>query len=596
MRGFGSFHNVKIRHKLVLSFILVVFVPMLVIGPILAFELRQMALDNAIEQANTNVERVQKRTAEVLKVPSDISSHFLFDKRFATLVNTRYQSTYDVVHAYREYTSFDHYVRIYPEISGIRFYIANPTLMENGRIFQIDTHVENSFWYQSALEGRGKIGWYYLEDKTKNQSQLSLIRMVPFSEFQRHGVLVIAVNQDYLHWILDQESFLTMIVDENNTIVAINRPDWLGKNLGEIDGDINLYTETPGMKEGEVDGERSTIIVADLQPDGNANGVKVVSVFAIDEIVREANRISLMSFSVVLVGGIIVGVLIYNFSNLLSQRLLKLERHMRVVAAGNLETAIKIDGNDEIGILSKRFNTMVHNLKSLISEVKRSHEQKNQLQKKQNEIKLKMMASQIHPHFLFNVLESLRMKAHINGEREIASAIKSLGKLMRKKIEIQGGTVTLKDEMEMVRSYLEIQQFRHKERLRYELHMDQQAAVIRIPALVIQPLVENAVIHGIEKNEKGGRVKVQAQCVDGSLQIEVEDDGIGITSEKWKTIMESLDLEQPTDNHIGLHNVHSRLRLTYGGQSGLWIESSPGKGTIVRFIIPLKEGKSCSTS
>ena len=145
--------------------------------------------------------------------------------------------------------------------------------------------------------------------------------------------------------------------------------------------------------------------------------------------------------------------------------MLHLNKQINKVALGDLHVTSEIDGHDEIGMLLDSSITWSEAFGSLMDEVHESNRKNNQLELRQKEIKLKMMASQINPHFLFNALESIRMKAHLKGEAEIASIVRTLGKLMRKKLEIMGSLIPLKDELDMIRCYLDIQQFRFGNRL-----------------------------------------------------------------------------------------------------------------------------------
>ena len=161
------------------------------------------------------------------------------------------------------------------------------------------------------------------------------------------------------------------------------------------------------------------------------------------------------------------------------------------------------------------------------SRYRKPIKQKVELESKQNQIKFKMMASQINPHFLFNALESIRMKAHMKGQSEISNVVRLLGKTMRKNLEAGQRNVTLHNEMDMVRCYLDIQKFRHEDRLKYELLIDPSAEQMPILPLIIQPLVENAVIHGLENREEGGIVRIKAELLDDQVHVEVIDNGLG---------------------------------------------------------------------
>jgi two-component system sensor histidine kinase YesM len=235
---------------------------------------------------------------------------------------------------------------------------------------------------------------------------------------------------------------------------------------------------------------------------------------------------------------------------------------------------------------------MVHNINALMQQVVEKTEQNNKLELAQREIKLKMMASQINPHFLFNALESIRMSAHIKGEKEIANVVRLLGKLMRKNLEIGREHAPLKEEIEMINSYLHIQQFRYEERLNFELDVDKALLNMLLPPLAIQPLVENAVVHGLENKPEGVTVKLQILANSDIVMVKVSDDGLGITPERLAEVQQLItDQEEPTRSRIGLRNVHQRLVMCYGEQAGLQIWSVYGKGTEISFNIPRSENK-----
>ncbi|MDU2240784.1 MAG: sensor histidine kinase [Paenibacillus sp.] len=198
-----------------------------------------------------------------------------------------------------------------------------------------------------------------------------------------------------------------------------------------------------------------------------------------------------------------------------------------------------------------------------------------------------MMASQINPHFLFNALESIRMNAHLKGDKEIANVVRLLGKMMRKNLEVGRESTPLKEELEMVSSYLEIQKFRYEDRLSYTLSIDPAASFIRVPPLIIQPLVENAVVHGVEDKEEGVHVEVRIERADELVRVTVRDNGMGMTPERLQEVMSFISgIKEPEQKRIGLRNVHQRLVLSYGEEHGLRIKSDYGVGTEISFTIP----------
>ncbi|MFD2611149.1 sensor histidine kinase [Paenibacillus gansuensis] len=581
-------NDMKLRTKLFVSFIFVVFVPVLIVGLFLTVQLREMALGNAEEQTAADIQRVKVRTSELLNVAYDSAYRLANDSRLERIVNRKYETVYDVVEAYRSYPDFKELLRLYKEISGIRFYMDNPTMLNNWEFLQPDKQIMDAPWYRSAqYTSPGIVGWDYIKDERDGKMYLSLVQKVSFYKEQTSGVLVININMALLNSILKQETFDTMIVDDNGKIIASNRAGWNGSTLDDIGMDRRVISETEGIFRSDVDGQASQMLIEPLIPKSSYNSLRIVSVLSIGSAVKDANRINRLALTVVSAGLIIAILLIYAVSTILSKRMLKLSKHINKVATGNLEGALEIDGKDEIAQLSRQFNAMVQSIQSLMTEVQESNRKNMILESKQNEIKLKMMASQINPHFLFNTLESIRMKAHLKGEREISQIVGLLGKLMRKNLEAGRRKTALSDELTIVRCYLEIQKFRYEDRLHYKLEIDPEAECAGIPPLIIQPLVENAVIHGLEGKEEGGTVTISVQAEGDRVHVSVADDGTGMGREQLDKLRGTLDAaEEEEQARIGLRNVHTRLKLSYAGNPGLDYDSIPGKGTKVRFTIP----------
>jgi two-component system, sensor histidine kinase YesM len=599
MRNFGGailmrkiknyFNNMKLQSKLVFSFIIAVFIPLLTVGSFLTHELRSNALSETKEQVSSDLERVKKRTAETLEKAIYVSNNLTLDTELKELVNTQYRTIHEVVSAYNNYHKFDEYLKTYQEISNIRVYTKNETMLNNWR-FMPENTIHNDFWYLSAKEAHGLIGWYYIPDETKkNRKFLSLVRNINYHDYKTNAVLVIDVNNKHLSDMLSQERTPVMILDDNDYIVVSNRKKFIGKKIDEVVKIDIPPSEWSGTFTGKVDGEKSEVLVDILLPEISSNKVRFVSVIPKKIIMADANRFLLLGFFVIAFSLVIAIMLIYFFSKLLANRFLKLGEQIDTISEGNLTVDIHVDGEDEIGILSKQVNHMVLNIKELIDQVEKAHIKNNILEKRQQEIKLKMMASQINPHFLFNALESIRMKAHMKGEKEIAGVVKLLGKLMRKSISVTGELITLQSELELVKCYLDIQKFRYDDRLSYSLNIDPLSETILIHPLIIQPLVENAVLHGLEDQSHGGTVEITTRMMGEELHVIVSDNGKGISDDKLLSINKVLEkTEDNRGNRIGLVNVHQRLTLTFGDGSGLSIKSNPNSGTKVSFVIPVR--------
>ncbi|WHY18804.1 sensor histidine kinase [Paenibacillus sp. G2S3] len=583
-------NDIKIRNKLLLAFLLTTLLPVLLVGGYLTFEMRTMAFQSALEQASINVDRVKKRTEEVIGVSQDIAYRLSNDARLKRLAIRQYVSTYDVVEAYRDYSDMREYLRLYKDISNIRLYTDNATLLNNWELINPSPEIKESQWYQRAQRYDSLVGWEYIEDERDKRNYLSLVRKIELEGSSKIGVLVINVNSQQLASILSQESFDTMIVDDQDNIIAANRKDRTGKKLVDVSFDTKLLGQGSGSYEAVVDGEASKIVIEELKPQSSRNALRIISVFSIESIVKEPNQVIKLSITVVAISVLLAFLIIYSFSSLFSRRLLHLSRHINRVSTGDFDTTLKIDGKDEIALLARQFNSMVRSINDLMYEVQESNAQNSLLEQKQNDIRFKMLASQINPHFLFNALEAIRMEAHMKGQVEIARVVRLLGKMMRSNLEVGRSKILLSQELEVVRCYLDIQQFRYEERLKYQFTIDPAVESLYMPPLLIQPLVENAVVHGLDNKMEGAFVTVEVVQVGDHAKFTITDNGVGISPIQLEELLNTLERKEEREGErIGLRNVHDRLKLSYGAEYGLTIESRPNVGTVIFFCIPMED-------
>lgn len=277
----------------------------------------------------------------------------------------------------------------------------------------------------------------------------------------------------------------------------------------------------------------------------------------------------------------IIGVYSWNFSRKLNG--FKVQMHK--AAAGDFKLS-EIKGSDEIAELYKDLNTMINSLQHLITTIYEEQVQKEKLNSRQKEVEFKMLASQINPHFLYNTLETIRMKARCNGEKDIEELVKMLAKIMRRNIQAGDTLVTLKSELELVEYYLKIQQYRFGERISFHINLFCKVEDLKIMPLIIQPIVENAFIHGLEEKEGEGEIAIDVKMTD-RLYIIIQDNGIGMNRETLEEIRSSLnDYSRLTRSSIGLNNVNQRIKLLYGDEYGLVIESEKNTGTRVTIHLP----------
>jgi len=280
-----------------------------------------------------------------------------------------------------------------------------------------------------------------------------------------------------------------------------------------------------------------------------------------------------------------VAIIVSSFvSNIATKRIAVLSYAMKDVRKGRLETKITLRGNDELSNLADDFNSMVVDIKELMNQV---YEQ----QKEKRQRELQVLQSQINPHFLYNTLDTLHWKALEYGAVEMSDLIMSLSSFFRISLSKGKEFISLDKELEHVKSYLSIQQYRYSDILNYKIYCDPELYSCYLPKVLIQPLVENAIYHGIKPRLKKGNISINIFEEHYDLNIIVADDGVGIPEEKLKQINNNLK-EHLTSNNYGLYNVSQRICLHYGNNYGLSIESKENEGTSIIVKLPMmKEDK-----
>ncbi|MBQ5400200.1 MAG: sensor histidine kinase, partial [Treponema sp.] len=313
------------------------------------------------------------------------------------------------------------------------------------------------------------------------------------------------------------------------------------------------------------------------------------------QVITQENMLEATSFGVLICAAImLVGAMVSLFSILLfsgyfSRRVDYVKGEIKKVVQNKFELGPRLSGTDEFVEIYDSLETTANNIKTLIDEVYQHRINREKLLARQNDIRFKMLASQINPHFLFNTLETIRMQALADGNKEVARTIKLLAKILRHNLDATDQPVPLVDEMEAVSNYLDIQHLRFADRVSYDIMFMCNVDGIGILPLLIQPLVENSFSHGLEERKPGGFICITIDTDDdGSLLIRISDNGCGMSEQKLEQLRSRLatgTVEKFTTS-IGMVNVNQRIKLYYGEKYGLQIESRINEGTEVVMKIP----------
>lgn len=304
-------------------------------------------------------------------------------------------------------------------------------------------------------------------------------------------------------------------------------------------------------------------------------------------IAREFRQSRWKSISIFLGCLVLALVFIYVVTGSMNRRLAGLTQLSMEISRGNfIQSTPRQEGRDEFSVLEKSMNRMSRQLEELIDREYKEQITRMELEKETNQARLLALQSQVNPHFMFNALESIRVKALMKGEKETAGVIRYLARMFRNLLEWDNNIITVKEEIGFLDEFLHIQSYRFEDEFSYEIQVTEEAEGCRIPKMLLQPLVENACVHGVEAITENRWVRIAAWVQEGRLEILVEDNGGGMSVQKLEELCAMLGGERMTGKSVGLWNVNRRLILNYGEGSGLHLESIQGKGTRCSFQIP----------
>jgi len=383
----------------------------------------------------------------------------------------------------------------------------------------------------------------------------------------------------YYNW-QNQRSGMSFIIDENNKIISFPQKEYIGRN---IEKPYNNFINSIFDKQYDLD--INTIKI------GNTNWTLVNSA---DKayLFNDFYSIEKVTVIVTIISIIIVVLAVFIISFSITQGLKKIINAMKTVQLGDMDVKVNTDTKNELFILNNTFNNMMDHINKLVLALNDEKDKVIKHKTREKDAEIKALEAQINPHFLYNTLDSINWMAIDKKEYEISSMLKNLAMILRYSIDKSNKTVTVKEEVEWLEKYLYVQSNRFTDKFKSSIQFDQDILDCRIKKLLLQPFVENSIIHGFDDETSDGLIMIKGKYEpDNKMKITIFDNGNGIDKETLDNIRAywKLDLDESADDkseHIGLFNVLSRIKLYYKNECDFLIESENGKGTKVTLTIP----------
>ena len=467
-------------------------------------------------------------------------------------------------------------------------------IAENGRMLindgqrlaNPDLDIHSQEWYTNALEGRESV--YLTSSHVQHVISgerpwvITLSRgirnMEKGAEQEKEGVFFIDLNYSAISELCDQNMVgnqgYAFIVDAAGNIVYHPQQQQLYNELQTENIDLVMNSDSDIVTWGEGINKKMYSISR-----SEKTGWTVVDCVRVEELLRRSNEAQ--SIYVLVAMGLMAVALFFSrfVAKSITLPIQRLCDSMERVQEGDFSVSdIVVDSENEIGSLTKSFNVMTQRIHELMVQNIREQEAKRKSE-------LKALQSQINPHFLYNTLDSIIWMAEGKKNEEVVLMTASLARLLRQSISNEDELVSIGQEIEYARGYLTIQKMRYKDKLEFQIEVEPSILNIRLIKLVLQPVIENAIYHGLKYKESRGFLQVKGFMKNGNVVLQVIDDGVGMDQETLDHIYERHKVDYHS-NGVGIYNVQKRLQLYYGNEYGIVYESKVGEGTTATITIP----------
>lgn len=581
-------NKIKVQKQLYIIFFMAIFIPTITIGSYLVYHIRSLVLEHYEEQAHSDNLRVKSLLLDLVSNIHYKANSLSADKELVTLLCTEYASPQEASQAMENYTGFKTLLAQDASIQHLNVYTWNDTLPDGKYIHPITDEVKKSDWFQRAANSVTPFWTEEIDtDDFKNDElALCLHYRLFLPQINSYAIINFSISNNHIKNRIENSSLRTVLWLNNEDFLYYSKRD---------DVDAALYDYTPDMGKtylGKMELDEQPVIgcLSSLSTSFSDDTFYIATLnFEGYPYISEITHAYLAILMLVLV---ITGAFIYTYSRYFSKRVITLRETMHNASLGNYNVTDTFQGEDEISQAFEDLNVMIQNILKKEASVYEAQIRTQELANQQQQMEFKMLSSQINPHFLYNTLETIRMRSLKAGNHEVANAVKLLGKSMRYVLEnTTTSFTTLGKELDYIETYLSIQKLRFHDRVNYSLRIpsDMDLNEYQIMPLLLQPIVENALLHGLEEVEQHGRIIIHIVKLEDKLYIKIFDNGCGMTPDETATMKENIyHHPKESSKSIGLYNIYQRIQLCFGTDYGLQVQSKKHLGTLFTLTLPAK--------
>lgn len=554
-----------------------VFIPIVLTNVIFYIVTIENVKKQQMDDSTLALQQINSEFKRIIDEAVGISSSYYTNLNLNLFLETDYMS--DIEYIERHYNFLRNLNQTNPlnrSINSIRFYTDNQTVIYSGGVYPIDS-LEQSIHFEDELTKSNGSQILIDTPSNKNLETFSIIRNLDYFYKDKQKFVKVEINSSAIRDIFNNVTFKgdVYLLNERGEIEYTTN-----RFITQLDKSVNFN---------QINKENNQVTIRTKLDSGSyLKDWTIVGTISEETMLTTVNKSKLFIFLLACINFLAPTIIIVIISRSFLIRLQRILRHVKRMEKQNFELIDDQEFEDEIGQLTSEFNRMTKKIKDLINDVLLVNIQNKDLEIKRNRAQLSALQSQINPHFLFNALETIRMRSLMKEEKETAKIIHNMAKIFRNSLTWGRDFVPIRDEINLIISFLEIQRYRFGDKLDYEIHVDESTEEYKIPNMAILPFIENASIHGIEPLKENGKINLSISLKDNLLTCVIKDNGVGMTEGKRKQLLASLKNEEDIGENVGIKNVYYRLNLYYPDQFHFNIVSHLDYGTIITIQLPLQ--------
>jgi len=555
--------NTKLKYKLGLIYLVTSILPIMVLFSFSYFQIKKMLMEKDTNTIQTFLYQSTEVVDNQIQIYDNLSNYISFNETISRIVSYDYKSNYEM---------YNQFVNIMdPMLASLKYFhndVNKVTIYTDKDIKHDETiapisEISGKWWFNDACN-KSDLEWYADND---SKILFSARKMPMLDKSNMLGILYIGVDYNKVFDTYTQnidDNYGVFVTDENGNVIY--EYSKFQDEFQDMQLDYGQLTNT---------GNNSKYLIINEKSDStNWTAWMYKPKSLVIQSVQPMMTMMLVTFILSISAA---AMAILSLSKLVTKRIGKLKDNMKEVEKGNFVIWVKKGQNDEIGELIDGFGNMIVRIQNLISEV---YEAKIN----QKEYEMRALRAQINPHFLYNSLSLINWKALELGENDISQITLALSNYYRTSLNKGGNTLSLEMELSNVKSYLQIQSMMHDNNFDIEINVEEQILQCETLNLLLQPLVENAINHGIDlKLEGRGKITITGKLQDGLICLKIEDNGVGMDQETLKNYLNQ------NSSGYGAKNVNQRIILYYGEAYEMKVESGVNQGTQITIVFPARK-------